>query len=129
MRNFIASTTSISHSFSASSTMSTVEEKQFEFVNAEKTCWLHSAVREMRGNVPRNHSRLDHGQIMIRIGSRLSPVTVGSHPGQNQNRHRVTVESRLSQVADGSRVKPRSDPQQHYTSVKRPESIRIEVPK
>ena len=94
----------------------TAEEKQFEFVNAEKTCWMHSAVREMRRKrVPRNHSRLDHGQIMIRIGSRLSPVTVGSHPGHNQNRNRVTVESRLSQVTDGSRVGSRSDPQQHCT--------------
>ena len=61
-------------------------------------------------HVRRNHSRLDHGQIRIRIGSRRSPVTVGSHPSHNQNRNRVTVESRLSQVTDGSR----SDPQQYY---------------
>ena len=90
----------------------TAEEKQIEFVNAEKTCWMHSAVREMRRKrVPRNHSRLDHGQIMIRIGSRLFPVTAGSHPSHNQNRNRVTAFA----ITDGSRVGSRSDPQQHYT--------------
>ena len=106
MRNVTASTTSISHNFSASSTTPTVEEKQFGFVNAEKTCWLHSAVREMRRKCSTKSlafgSRSDHDPNRVTAFPSHGRVTPKSQSKSKSGHGRVTAFASHRRITSGS---------------------------